>query len=425
MLIVATDLLGKTAWATGWVAVAGASFVFGSTGVPMKDPILSTLDETSQFGVERALIFAAYTSLGIFVVNLPVLIYLIENDSFIFMPWALLGSIDIVIINIWAFLAVQAFGYTKAPAIWCSVGMITSFLLGALAFQETVHNVVFGSLSIPTLIAGVVLVLSASSPTAAKSVSTQDISYRKVHRSDPSVNTLLDLHRTDIVNDAEEETVETTMPFHCNKEACRATAAKDTNKGMSFEIDCKDVTRSVVGNSISRSSPALPTLSNCSPEWSKHFLSLMYCVCTGIFDGALMVPFKLSHCHTLPDTFAYLATFGVGSVVMTIVVLSALYILQASDVKRGALLSLYRQALVPALCSGSLWAAANFLSIHATKTLGLWIGFPLTQTCVVFAALWGILFFREVDVSQGRVLVCLATGVGLVLVGSVFLALSS
>jgi glucose uptake protein GlcU len=71
-----------------------------------------------------------------------------------------------------------------------------------------------------------------------------------------------------------------------------------------------------------------------------------------------------------------------------------------------------------------LWAGANFMSVHATAYLGMRIGFPLTQTCVIFAAMWGIFYFQEVSIQNPCTILQLLTGVSLVIIGSVFLALS-
>ena len=78
--------------AAGWVAVVGAAIVFGSTGVPMKSPALALLKIDS-------FVFALYTSLGIFFVSMPLIIYLLVIDEFQFRPWAVLGAADIVIIG--------------------------------------------------------------------------------------------------------------------------------------------------------------------------------------------------------------------------------------------------------------------------------------------------------------------------------------
>ena len=76
----------------GWIAVVGAAIVFGSTGVPMKSPALISLQVDS-------FVFALYTSIGIFVVSVPLIIYLLAIGEFRFKPWAVLGAADIVIIG--------------------------------------------------------------------------------------------------------------------------------------------------------------------------------------------------------------------------------------------------------------------------------------------------------------------------------------
>ena len=92
----------------GWVAAVGASFVFGSTGIPMKN---------NPSGVDP-IIFALCSSVGIFLMSVPVTIYLFMSGSFRFIPEALIASADILLINYLAFKAVQILGYAKAPAIW-------------------------------------------------------------------------------------------------------------------------------------------------------------------------------------------------------------------------------------------------------------------------------------------------------------------
>lgn len=76
----------------GWIAVVGAAIVFGSTGVPMKSPALVSLEVDS-------FIFALYTSVGIFLVSLPLIVYLLVIGRFEFKFWAILGAADIVIIG--------------------------------------------------------------------------------------------------------------------------------------------------------------------------------------------------------------------------------------------------------------------------------------------------------------------------------------
>lgn len=64
MLVLASILprSDDSAAPAGWVAVAGAAVVFGSTGVPMKSPSLKELQVDS-------FVFAVYNSIGIFIVR--------------------------------------------------------------------------------------------------------------------------------------------------------------------------------------------------------------------------------------------------------------------------------------------------------------------------------------------------------------------
>ena len=75
----------------------------------------------------------------------------------------------------------------------------------------------------------------------------------------------------------------------------------------------------------------------------------------------------------------------------------------------------------PELCA--LWAVGNFLSVHATLVLGQAVGFPLTQSCVVISALWGILYFGEL--AQRSRLAEFAMASVVVLAGAAMLAQQS
>ena len=63
----------------------------------MKSPALATL-KVDPF------VFAVYTSVGIFLVSIPLIVYLLVIDKFQFEFWAILGAADIVIIG--AFLPI-------------------------------------------------------------------------------------------------------------------------------------------------------------------------------------------------------------------------------------------------------------------------------------------------------------------------------
>ena len=108
LILIAVMLVTSYAasFVAGWVAVVGASIVFGSTGVPMKTPALKSCQVDS-------FVFALYNSIGIFIVSIPIIAYLLAIQSFQFQPWAILGAADICVIGYLAFMAVQRLGYCK------------------------------------------------------------------------------------------------------------------------------------------------------------------------------------------------------------------------------------------------------------------------------------------------------------------------
>jgi hypothetical protein len=102
----------------GWFAALGASFIFGSTGVPMKLPP-STTRKLQPLHI-NPILFAVWSSVGIFLVSCPLVVFLSIKfkTGFEFKPWALLGSTNIIVISYLTFHAVQMLGYARAPAIW-------------------------------------------------------------------------------------------------------------------------------------------------------------------------------------------------------------------------------------------------------------------------------------------------------------------
>lgn len=53
--------------------------------------------------------------------------------------------------------------------------------------------------------------------------------------------------------------------------------------------------------------------------------------------------------------------------------------------------------LLPAVLSGALWAVGNVGGVLATlQPLGLTVGYPSTQACLLVSGLWGIFYYREV-----------------------------
>ena len=102
------------------------------------------------------------------------------------------------------------------------------------------------------------------------------------------------------------------------------------------------------------------------------FGSYILCFLVGFCDGTLLVPFKLAseingNNGDIIIVYQYLASFGISSILVS----PALFLIYCFTLnKRRIPLFHCNVALVPGVASGVLWAAANFLSVHATYYLG-------------------------------------------------------
>jgi len=356
---------------TGSIAVAGALFLFGSVGLMFKEP-------PDEDGVLDPVIFQAFNALGIFLVGVPIILFeeWMRDQStgtsgyrhnFMWFDWlGFVGAVDIIIVSFWASLATQLVGYAMAPAILNGVGMVISFAWGKLFFHEAVQNYYGAAASLSLLVIGVGLL-------AATHVASEREGMKKAR-------------------------------FRVRRDSKRPALGRRTGIGRS--------TAAAAG-----------------------FLSGLM---AGVFDGALMVPYKLHVDQVSPEegaslrhTLAYLASFSLGSLITApalIVFAAAREYVKVEAVENGLRHWLDRfqrktyKAMLPGGITGVVWAMGNFLSVHATKHLGMSIGFPLVQTGILVAAVWGIFFFKDINVKRVPVAVPFSLSLMSLLGGAALLA---
>lgn len=125
----------------------------------------------------------------------------------------------------------------------------------------------------------------------------------------------------------------------------------------------------------------------------------------GLLWGSIFVPLKLA--STLESTYF--------SMTLTICVLGVALMLVSRQMAA--------KRVVVGVAAGVMWNVSNLASFAAIASLGLAIGYPLTQIAILVAALWGLLYFKEVN--RRRSMAAIYAGASVILAGSVFLALSS
>merc|ERR1712192_34452 len=101
------------------------------------------------------------------------------------------------------------------------------------------------------------------------------------------------------------------------------------------------------------------------------------------YDGKGMAPIE------------FLPSLAIGIIIVQ-PVLFLLYF--APLLKTGVLPEFHLSvALLPGLLTGTFWGMGNFAAMFASTYLGQTIGFPLTQTCIIVAGLWGVIYYREIS----------------------------
>lgn len=346
---------------TGWIAVCFASLIFSTTTIPMKDPQLQHLEIDTT-------VFSLFSGFGVFLVSVPLSVYLESVRLFEFKPFAILAAADIFIINALAVKAVDILGVAIAPGVWSGCGMIASFLLGSLAFQEGTKNPISAGIAMGLLVIGVYCVSTSKEANTTADFPTTAVMELVVDRQESGIDA--------------NEISNTFLP------------AQETTLGV------QDAKPHDSGRPISILS------------------GLFYCFATGLFDGALMAPFKLSGSVGSADNIRYLSSFGLSAGFVSPLLFAAF--IMVTQRPWPSILQL-KAGFVPGVTSGILWACANLLGVLGTHVVGMSIAFPITQTCALISAVWGVFFFGEKVNDVKRFLL----GLVAVVIGSYFLASAS
>ena len=126
---------------------------------------------------------------------------------------------------------------------------------------------------------------------------------------------------------------------------------------------------------------------------------LMLAVIAGVIFGSQFVPLKLSNLSS--QAFFFPMSFGI-----MVVGLAVAFFKRVRFKKEG---------IAAGLLSGAIWSFGNLLGIIAINLIGLAKGFPITQSAVLVAVLWGLFYFKEI--TRPRQQIQVFAGVIILLVG--------
>lgn len=155
----------------------------------------------------------------------------------------------------------------------------------------------------------------------------------------------------------------------------------------------------------------IPFIITNREEKTKNVIKgIVYSAIAGVIFGSYITPLKLSGLQISEYIFSMVS----GILITTWIV----YLLSLHIKKQ----KISFNKIIYSLSGGFSWTLGNITSLLTISSLGLSIGFPLTQLQLLVAVSWGIFYFREVRDRQ--IIVKIIFGAILLIVGAVLLALS-
>ncbi len=136
------------------------------------------------------------------------------------------------------------------------------------------------------------------------------------------------------------------------------------------------------------------TLSLVHGKSRTSFKGMALALVSSVLFGVYLLPLNLFNLR--PESYLFSMSLGIFLLSLLLFSLS----------RR----SLQRDLTAPGLLSGAVWNIANMGSLFAVNTLGLAVGFPLTQLALFVSIIWGVAYFKEFrerkknsgDIRRGR-----------------------
>jgi len=279
------------------------------------------------------IVFQTYVSFGVLLTSLPVMLL----PSWEFSHFTMLGLCSAFIwtlANMLCAMVVELLGVSVGQSLWSGMVALVSFLEG-LAFGETLENPVCAVIGIILLVGGIIGLAWMGSGTTAEPSS--------------------------LARESES--------------SCSSTLAEAAIGATSVERP--------------------PSTASTRRPLAR---GLVFVVWIGLLAGSLFVPLRYTGLEG-GEQILFSVSFGVGAVCGSLFLLLAHTL--ARHCSRGRMQPLGSWApgegLLRGMLCGMLWNGGNICSILALlPPLGMGVGYPLTQTCILVGGLWGILVFKEI-----------------------------
>eukprot|EP00747_Dinoflagellata_sp_TGD_P218852 gnl/TRDRNA2_/TRDRNA2_91050_c0_seq1.p1 gnl/TRDRNA2_/TRDRNA2_91050_c0~~gnl/TRDRNA2_/TRDRNA2_91050_c0_seq1.p1 ORF type:complete len:408 (-),score=53.14 gnl/TRDRNA2_/TRDRNA2_91050_c0_seq1:77-1300(-) len=355
--------------------VAMAVLAWGSFTAPMKAKSVSAVQLDP-------VVFQLYMSLGILLSSNLTL--LLPDVPLAWTWWSLLSASMWVPASLLCVLCVRDIGIALGQSVWSGTVAVVSFLWGQLYFRDGMNSPVAGSGGLVLLVGGIGALGAISGSAAPRAVGKDEGKAPcSTHRSISEVRPLKLGANSDA--SAEERELVETAAESSRRDCSTRSAAPET-----LPSDCELVhARADAGDA-----PEKITATDSVHRVHRR-RGLCLALTIGLGAGSTMVPLRLAPRVPFRDgvhALSFAVCFGVSVMAVTALIF-AFYVLWRREVPAMHVDS----CLLPAMISGLLWNIGNVGAILSVlPPLGLTVGYPSTQACLLISGLWGIWYYKEV-----------------------------
>jgi Transmembrane family, TMEM144 of transporters len=295
--------------------------------------------------------------------------------------------------------------------------VLVSFIWGIFVFGEPIYSKLGASFAVLCLIAGLFGMSYYSSPHTTMvngsipiSQSDDSVGYRHVqHNADDDDNDVaqetMGTDREAVVEKRVQLSEQSEMPSRApysdlDNSSDPANAATATAQ----EHGAGTVAMVENGHAMAHPHALNATVEVCGWHIPQRRLGMGAAAFCGIWGGSIMAPMKF--CRADTKGTHYLLSFAIGAAIVNAALWLLRYLYHAlhhQSWKRGydTLPSFhFRVMWRPGGLSGLLWSIGNFFSLISVFYLGEGVGYPLVQTSILVAGLWGIFYFKEVQGTE-------------------------
>lgn len=386
--------------ACGWGAAFCSMLAFGSFGVPIKSDAALKVDIDP-------LVFQSYKSFMCFITAWLVLL---TGEELRFTPWGIVSALFWVPGGCATIYAVKAAGIAVGIGVGSSFIVLVSFIWGIFIFDEHVHSRFGASFAIFCMMLGLTGMAYFSSPELAKQEQETDSSLALEEEDDGvSLHAPVPPRRAfqrfpgyrgiDGFADDEEDVDRIDEKFNVTE--------KQNENSTESSPPHDHASDGELSFSSATDGDAVPLTENvivCGIKITKRQLGILAAIFCGVYGGSIMAPMKWAPNDA--KGVGYLISFGVGAMLITTMlwVFRYIYYVKYYESPRVAYESLpsfhIRQMWLPGGTAGLLWSIGNFFSLISVYYLGEGVGYPLVQTSILVAGLWGIFYFKEVTGTE-------------------------